>query len=60
MEMDMRRTVLCSIILILLATPVYPADKPVTLAMGLYKKNHYQQAAAILKTHLASDKTAWA
>jgi tetratricopeptide (TPR) repeat protein len=43
--------------LILLATPVYPADKPVTLAMGLYKKNHYQEAATILRTHLASNKT---
>jgi tetratricopeptide (TPR) repeat protein len=56
-EIDISRTVLCSVILILLATPVCPAENPVTLAMTLYKKNHYQEAASILRNHLDSYKT---
>jgi len=52
----MRRILPCCLMVLLLAAPGYPAHDPLKRAMELYRMHRYEDAAAVLRSSMASVK----
>ena len=52
----MRRILPCCLMVILLAAPGYPAHDPLKRAMEFYRMHRYEDAAAVIRSSMASVK----